>query len=104
MSDPFFVLGVGRGTKKANVHLLSTEDGCQLLAHVARQLSHQVAAHALLASDICPNKVSDCVEGERSACFMMLGATTLGKGICLPDQQFQAFQDDVFGLSCLTML
>ena len=50
--------------KKASVHLLSAEDGCQSLVQVARNLSHQVAAQQTLASDICPASVAALIHGR----------------------------------------
>lgn len=54
-------LTVGKGTKKASIHLLSAEDGCQLLVQVARNLCHQVAAHHKLVSDISPVTISSMI-------------------------------------------
>jgi hypothetical protein len=55
---------VGQGLRKASIHLLSAEDGCQSLVQVARSLSHQVAAQQRLVSDISPSTVSSIVYGE----------------------------------------
>ncbi|XP_076445781.1 dehydrodolichyl diphosphate synthase complex subunit nus1-like [Babylonia areolata] len=54
-------LAVGRGTKKAEVHLLSAEDGCQSIVQVARNLSHRVLAQGISASDISPAFVTDVI-------------------------------------------
>lgn len=54
-------LAVGRGTKKAEVHLLSAEDGCQSIVRVARNLSHQVLAQGIAASSISPVFVTDAI-------------------------------------------
>ncbi|KAK7108754.1 dehydrodolichyl diphosphate synthase complex subunit nus1-like [Littorina saxatilis] len=51
-------MAVGRGMKKASVHLLSAEDGCHSLVQVARNLSRKVAAQQSLVSDITPASVT----------------------------------------------
>ncbi|KAK7500108.1 hypothetical protein BaRGS_00008655, partial [Batillaria attramentaria] len=55
------ICGVGKGVKKASVHLLSAEDGCQSLVQVARMLSRQVAGQQTLAQDISPTTVGALV-------------------------------------------
>lgn len=54
--------GVSKGVKKASVHLLSAEDGCQSLVQVAQMLSRQVACQQTLVEDISPATVEALVQ------------------------------------------
>lgn len=51
------IYGVSQGVRKASVHLLSAEDGCQSLVQVAKILSRQVASQQTLVHDISPATV-----------------------------------------------
>ncbi|KAL8585802.1 hypothetical protein ACOMHN_037365 [Nucella lapillus] len=59
-------LAIGRGAKKAEVHLLSAEDGCQSIVRVARDLSHRVLAQGISAADISPVFVTDAIHESYS--------------------------------------
>ena len=65
------VSGVGQGSKKASVHLLSAEDGCQAMVQVAWDLSRRVAAKQLVADDISPSIVTQSLHGRlREMCSL----------------------------------